>query len=203
MNKKRILILVIIVILVLVGFYLLKGLVEEEKEIPTGEEAPAEEAEEMESELPLEEETEEPVGIAVAPGASPVTPEGEVVTAEGKPVNQAAEPGLPTAPKQSENLRKEEIPAESILLKISASGYYPNEFTVPANLVITLCVTSEDYTHVFKFRDSSLRAVALGVAKGENRCMTFKTPAEVGDYPFYCDVPGHTARGEIGVMHVK
>jgi uncharacterized cupredoxin-like copper-binding protein len=36
----------------------------------------------------------------------------------------------------------------------------------------------------------------------ETRAITFQAP-EPGEYEFYCDVPGHEARGEVGTMIVE
>jgi len=67
-----------------------------------------------------------------------------------------------------------------------------------------VAVSSTDgYTHVFMFDDPSLSAVAVGVGPKETRAITFNAPAKAGTYSFHCDVPGHTARGEVGAMIVK
>ncbi|OQX70899.1 hypothetical protein B6D52_03150 [Candidatus Parcubacteria bacterium 4484_255] len=138
----------------------------------------------------------------VVPGASPVSKKGQVLTPSGNPVDNAALPGSPDAPKQSRSLSQGDIPKESIKLTVSASGFEPSEFNVKSGDAITLCLTSTDKTHVLKFDDASLQAVAIGVAGNETKAITFNAPAP-GDYTFYCDVPGHRLRGETGVMHVK
>ena len=135
------------------------------------------------------------------PEGSLVSEEGEVLTPDGELVDNAALPGSPDAPKQSRSLSEEGIPKEAVQLIVSASGFSPNEFEVKSGDVVTLSVTSADRTHVFKFDDTSLQGLALGIAGEETRAMTFKAPV-VGDYTFYCDVPNHRERGETGVMHV-
>ena len=87
-------------------------------------------------------------------------------------------------------------------LKASVSGFEPREFTVDAGKAVTISLTSTDKTHVFKFDDPELKGKAIGVAGGETRTITFEAPAP-GDYSFFCDVPGHRARGETGVMHTE
>jgi uncharacterized cupredoxin-like copper-binding protein len=62
--------------------------------------------------------------------------------------------------------------------------------------------SSDDSTHIFKFKDDALKAVAVGIAPGETRAITFQTPGP-GEYEFYCDVPGHEGRGEAGIMIVE
>ncbi|MDD5164825.1 MAG: cupredoxin domain-containing protein [Patescibacteria group bacterium] len=200
MNKKTILTIVIIVILVVVGIILVKNM-PAQKTIKTT--VPKETV--TPGTTPNVETPIAPVEGAkqAAPGTSFVTKEGEVVTPEGTPVKQDALPGAPEAPKQSKSLTETEIPAGSVQLNVTASGFTPNEFSVKAGQVVTLTVTAGDEkTHVFKFDDASLSAVAIGIAGHETRAITFKAPAK-GDYSFFCDVPGHSQRGEKGVMHVK
>ncbi len=142
-----------------------------------------------------------PQGTAVAPGTSPVTEEGEVVQPTGEPVRLDVPPGTPEAPQQSNPLS--EPPAGSIELTITAAGITPSTFEVRSGQVVTISVTSgDDQTHLFMFDDPSLKAVAVGVAPGETRAITFNAPAK-GSYNFHCDVPGHDVRGEIGTMVVK
>jgi len=144
-------------------------------------------------------------GVVAAPGTSPIsTSTGEVVTPEGKPVQNDVIPGTPQAPQQSNPTAPEALPAAAIKLSVSASGYSPNQFTVKAGAPVTLSVTSGDtQTHIFMFDDASLSAVAIGVAPGETRAITFNAPTKKGDYTFKCDVPGHASRGETGKMIVN
>ena len=106
----------------------------------------------------------------------------------------------PWSPNQTPPLS--EIPPGVIQIGVSASGFNPNEFRVVSGYVVSLTVTSlDEWTHVFKFEDSTLSGVAIGLSSGETRGISFIAPAP-GDYTFYCSVPGHRERGEIGVMHV-
>jgi len=202
MQKSTTWTIVIIVILVALGVILLsvsKNEVSPEGTVPANEEEaviPEGTAGETQGENTTE------VVEAVVPGASPVSEEGEVLTPSGTPVDNTALPGSPEAPKQTNSLSESEIPEEAVKLTMTAEGISPNEFTVKANQAVTLSVTSGDRTHVFKFDDPTLQAVAIGIAGGETRAITFKAPS-AGDYSFYCDVPGHRSRGETGVMHVK
>ncbi|MDA2936236.1 cupredoxin domain-containing protein [Patescibacteria group bacterium AH-259-L05] len=137
----------------------------------------------------------------VIPGGSLVTDKGEVISETGKVVSNEALPGSPSAPRQSRALEDAEVPPGAVTLTVSPAGIEPSEFSVNAKTVVTLAVSSTEQTHVFKF-DDPLQAVALGLASGETRAITFKAPAK-GDYRFFCDVPGHRGRGESGVMHVE
>lgn len=143
-------------------------------------------------------------GVVAAPGTSPIsTSTGEVITPEGKPVQNDVVPGTPEAPQQSNPTSPTALPSAAIKLNVSSSGYSPNQFTVKAGDPITLSVTAADnQTHVFAFDDASLSAIAIGVAPGETRAITFNAPAR-GEYSFRCNVPGHTERGETGKMIVN
>lgn len=147
--------------------------------------------------------TTTPQGIVAAPGLSPVSDEGQVVTREGAPVDLDVTPGSPSAPQQSNPIAPEELPSASVKIEMSASGIAPSTFRVRSGNAVTLAVTATDsQTHVFMFDDAALSAVAVGVGPGETRAITFNAPSR-GQYPFHCDVPGHAARGETGVMIVE
>lgn len=142
-----------------------------------------------------------PEGTVVAPGTSPVTDEGTVLNRLGEEAKLDVVPGTPEAPQQSNPIG--EAPAGSVELKVSASGFTPGTFEVRAGQPVTISLTStDDQTHVFKFDDASLSAVAVGVGPGETRAITFNAPSK-GSYGFHCDVPGHAARGETGTMTVR
>ena len=189
MNKTKLIVLIVAaVVLVILVFF---GLRSSTPTGPGGEVLPSEESPEVTNVISEE----------IVPGASPVTEEGEVVTPEGKPVELDAPPGSPDAPQQTGPLS--EAPEKSVKLDVSAEGFSPQEITVSSGDAVTLSVTSADtQTHVFKFRDESLRGVALGLSPGETRAIVFNAP-EKGEYEFYCDVPGHDTRGEVGKMIVK
>lgn len=144
-------------------------------------------------------------GTVVAPGSSAVATSGLVVTPEGKPVNNAAEPGTPDAPKQSNPISVSDIPSQAIKITMASSGITPSSFTVSAGQVVQLSIAEGDtQTHIFKFDDPSLAAVAVGIGPGDSvRVITFNAPSKAGSYTFFCDVPGHRGRGEQGTMIVK
>lgn len=140
---------------------------------------------------------------SVVPGASPVSEQGQVLTQEGKLADNAALPGSPQAPKQSEVLAEGDIPESAVKLTVSSKGFEPNEFTVKTGKVVTLSIISGDKKiHSLKFEDTVLQAVAISASSSEILAITFNAPAP-GDYVFYCDTPAHRDRGETGVMHVK
>lgn len=142
-------------------------------------------------------------GTVVAPGTSAISDSGQVVTPEGAPVRQDVEPGSPDAPQQSAPISEAEIPPNAVDLKVSAAGFAPSTFTVKAGTPVVISITSTDQTHVFKFDDPSLSAVAVGVGPNETRVIPFNAPTVKGEYKFHCDVPGHPARGEVGTMIVQ
>lgn len=140
----------------------------------------------------------------VVPGASPVAPNGIVVNVFGKVADNSANPGTPEAPQQSSSLDKEEVPPGAINLVAKLDGFTPNSFEVSAGAAVTLSLASGDgFTYVFKFDDSSLKGVAIGVAMSDVRAITFNAPTARGEYTFYSDVPGHRDSGLVGKMIVK
>jgi len=190
MSKKQTIILIIVAVIVLGGLIYL-GVTQGPVATPSEEAGEGTEAAEL-------------IGEALVEGGSMVTEGGEVVTDEGEPVDNTATPGSPTAPQQSDPISEEAIPRGAIKLQVSAAGFEPNEFTVNSGEVVTLSIISVDeQTHIFKFKDSSLKAVAVGVGPGEVRALTFNAPDKRGEYQFFCDVPGHASRGETGTMTVR
>ena len=136
-------------------------------------------------------------------GGNLITEDNRVVTQEGEEARNDVEPGSPDAPQQTGPVTEEDLPETAVKVGVSAEGFSPAEVRVPANSPVTMSVTStDDFTHIFKFKDDSMKAVAVGIAPGETRAITFQSP-EAGEYEFYCDVPGHEGRGEVGTMIVE
>lgn len=91
----------------------------------------------------------------------------------------------------------------SCFITASAAGFNPDTLYVRKNQIVPMYISSIDgMTHVFMFNDASLSQYAIGVGPNETRALYWKaynvTPGQ--SYPFHCDVPGHTARGERGVF---
>lgn len=143
--------------------------------------------------------------ITEAPGASLIL-DDKVVNNEGVEVKNDVTPMAPEAPQQTAPITdKNQLSEKVIKIDVSADkGFQPASFNVKAGQPVTVSISSvDDYTHVFAFKDASLSAVAVGVANGETRAITFKAPATPGEYVYYCNVPGHEARGESGKMIVE
>ena len=150
--------------------------------------------------------TTTPQGVVQAPGSSAIASSGIVVTPEGTPVNNAAEPGTPEAPKESNPLTSTaDIPTSAVKITMAATGITPSSFTVSAGEAVTLSIADGDtQSHIFKFDDPSLSAVAVGIGPGDPiRVLSFNAPTKPGSYAYFCDVPGHRARGEQGTMIVQ
>ena len=110
----------------------------------------------------------------------------------------------PEEPEESAPMEEHEVPEEAFKITMTAEGISPSSFKVDKGVKVVLSITSGDsWTHVFKFEDESLKDAIVGVAPSETRVITFYAPDEVGEYEFYCDLPGHVARGEVGEMVVK
>jgi plastocyanin len=175
------------------------GDVNEQGEANTGEPMPGDEPAAAGEEMP-----EELVNAkAQVEGGNLVTEDNRVITQSGEDAKNDVEPGSPDAPQQTAPIDEESLPENTVKLGVSAEGFSPAEVRMPANSAVTMSVTSTDqYTHIFKFKDDALKAVAVGIAPGETRAITFQTPGP-GEYEYYCDVPGHEGRGELGVMIVE
>lgn len=110
----------------------------------------------------------------------------------------------PSKPAQSPPVNEANVPEKAVKLGISAGGITPASFEVKKGQEVTLSVASQDdWTHIFRFKDEGLKEVAVGVGPGQTRLITFYAPKNRGEYEFYCDVPGHSDRGEKGKMLVK
>ena len=139
-----------------------------------------------------------------APGANLISTEGQVVTDTGEAVRTDVVATSPEAPRQTVPVTKDQVAENSIFIDVSASGYSPNEFTVKAGEAITLALTSTDqWSHNIKFEDPSLRSAGTAVSAGTTRAISFNAPTTPGEYVFFCDIPGHRNRGEVGKMIVE
>ena len=126
--------------------------------------------------------------------------EGGGVTFGGLPADWTN----PKAPAQSLPLEENDVPKDALKLEVTAAGFSPDTFTVKAGEEVTLAVKSADqWVHTFVFEEPSLKDVSLGLASQETRGITFFAPKEKGEYKFFCNVPGHRERGEVGTMTVQ
>lgn len=138
-----------------------------------------------------------------APGANLITTEGKVVNESGELIRSDVEYNSPYAPKQTQAISLAEVPLAN-KLTLGANGFEPKEFRVKKGQAVTVALTgSEDSSHVFAFESPLLSAVYINVRPGETRAVTFNAPDVAGEYVFFCDFPGHRARGEEGKMIVE
>jgi plastocyanin len=149
--------------------------------------------------------TKEPT--EVAPEASKVNEEGVVITDDGqKAITEDVGVGSKDAPKQSKILEeeeKEEVAENAFSMAISReTGFVPNLFKVKPGQAVTLVLTVTDQQkHTLRFKDSSLKAVAITVKDGQSRAITFNAPTRTGVYDFICGDPGHNATGQMIVTN--
>jgi plastocyanin len=146
--------------------------------------------------------------VTVAPGTSPINiNSGEVVTKTGEVAKNDSKPGLQDAPQSSfpiEDLNA--IPKSTIKLDVTSNSFTPKEFTVKKGQAVSLAITNVNestYSETFFFDDASLSAVAVGVAKGQTKTITFNAPDKAGEYTFYSNMFDHRAQGAEGKMIVK
>jgi len=139
---------------------------------------------------------------AEIPGANPITKDNKVVTPEGKQTKTDVIPMSADAPKPV-LISKDQLTNQVMSLEIGNGTITPKSFKVGVGDPVSLAVSSSDgKVHVFIFTKSEVGAIAMGVAAGETKAMTFNAPA-AGTYDFRCDVPGHKELGEVGQMIVE
>jgi plastocyanin len=192
-KQKKLWLIIAIVVVVLIIVIVLSG---KKAPQPTGEEDLVPEGIDLEN-LPTAPEVKVEEPKAIAPGASEVTSEGIVLNEQGEAaVTEEIVPDAPEAPKQSDILseeQKEEIAEESIQLTVSlAQGFNPSIFKVKPGQAVTIVLTGEDDdNHTLRFKDASLRAVAISISGRESRAITFNAPTTPGTYDFLCGMPDH------------
>jgi plastocyanin len=139
-----------------------------------------------------------------APGSNLITKEGKVVTDTGAQVKNDVSPMAAEAPHQTLPITKDQVSANAVKIDISAAGYSPSEFRVKKGQAVTIALSSVDsYVHMLKFEDPSLVAVGTSISAGTTRAISFNAPTTAGEYKFFCDIPGHADRGEVGKMIVE
>jgi len=144
----------------------------------------------------------------VAPGANPITKEGEIINTEGDVVMNAVGPSDSLAPTASDPINPNTLSENVIKLEVILGSFSPNEFRVKAGEAISIALTANDeFIHALTFIDPNLSAINLTVSPSETRVITFKAPMTPGEYIFKCpvggDKVGHVVRGEIGKMIVE
>jgi len=156
-------------------------------------------------EVPAGDGTSTKQAAVVAPGSSGIDTEtGSVITEEGEEAKNDAMPGSKDAPKQSFSIEDpEDLPQSTIKLTVYRDRIEPEEFTVNANQAVSLALTSGDRTHIFRFDDPDLQAIALGIGPEETRTITFNAPSNPGEYAFYSDMANFRDLGAEGKMIVK
>lgn len=165
---------------------------------------------EGEGAAPVETEAANPVlkgAVVQAPGADLVTTEGKVVNQEGKEVKTDVAYNSPEAPHQTMALtetEKKEVIGKATKLSLDSNGFTPKEFRIGAGEALTITLTGSDgSSHILAFADPKLSAVYINVRPGETRAVTFNVPKEKGSYIFFDDFPGARQRGFEGTMIVE
>lgn len=200
-KKTWLVVAIVLVILILVFVFSEKGEKPTEEEQLSGEYE--QDLKDMES-APEVKEGSEPV--EVAPEASKVD-QGIVVDDEGEPVKtDDVGPGSEGSPKQSKILEeeeKEQVSENAINLEVSReNGFTPSSFKVKPGQAVTILLTATDnQKHILRFKDSSLRSVAITVKDGQSKATTFNAPTRQGVYEFICSDPGHDGTGQMFVTN--
>lgn len=145
--------------------------------------------------------------VVVSPGTSGIdTKTGQVVTQQGVEVDNSAKASSASAPQSSFPIDPKSAPSSSIKLAVTMSSFTPNTFTVNRGQAVSLVISNVNtstFSEVFRFDDPSLSAVAVGLAKGETKSITFNAPDKAGEYTFYSSMFNHRDLGAVGKMIVK
>jgi len=143
--------------------------------------------------------------VVVAPESNPISVEtGDVLTRNGdQEAKNDLQAGDPSAPVQSDPVDPALLPASTYRVVMSANSAVPKQIKVKAKQAVALAISAEGTMIIFKFDDPSLSAVAMGLAPGETRVITFNAPDKPGNYVFYSDLSGHRASGAEGLMTVE
>lgn len=87
------------------------------------------------------------------------------------------QPGLQTSPQSSFPMTIENLPINVIHLEINSNSITPNTFTVEKNQIVLLALTNTNtstYSAVFRFYDTKLSAIAVGVGQNQTKMIIFK-----------------------------
>lgn len=146
--------------------------------------------------------------IAVSPGTSLINLDsGQVITSSGEAVDNDAMPTTQNAPSESYPITDTSaLPQSTIKLEVTSTSFTPKEFTVNRGQVVSLAISNVNestFSEVFRFDDPSLSAVAVGLAKGETKSISFNAPTTAGSYTFYSSMFDHRDTGAVGTMIVK
>lgn len=97
---------------------------------------------------------------------------------------------------QSGVISENEIPKEALKITIKTNSISPNTLIVNKGRV-TLAITSADESaHIFRFSNSGLSKLSLGIPPYATRLLTFEI-YKSGEFVFYDDIPGTNASGKL------
>lgn len=148
--------------------------------------------------------TTQQFGVSVIAGANQISPNNLVVTEKGALTDNAVAPMSENAPKQTNYIVKEDLPAQVLQLNVGNGQFSPKEFSTSKEKPTSFSLTSiDDYSHFISFDDPSLSAVMIFVGPKQTKAITFQAPKTAGIYTFRCGTPGHADKGEIGKMIIK
>jgi len=120
--------------------------------------------------------------------------DGIVVAENGQPTRNDSEPKSPGTPMVSLDINGAEginIPNDVIKISITKDSISPKPIIISAGKPTTFMVESADeWYHVLRFADNSLKALAVGVAGHETRLIRFNAPTTTGDYIIYDEIFG-------------
>ena len=86
-----------------------------------------------------------------------------------------------------------------VAIEIKENKFDPDKFDAVPNQLVTLTIKNTTAKkHVIVIPDAKVK---IAVEPGQSASQSFMAP-EIGEYPYYCDEPGHRQAGEAGYMTV-
>lgn len=115
-------------------------------------------------------------------------------------INKAQEQTTATLEEDTtEEATETAIPAQTVSVKAFSFGFSPSTIKLTKDQRVTLELTSLDVAHTFTVDNLG---IDMKVQGGETISIEY-VPKEVGEFEFYCSVPGHKEAGMVGTIMVE
>lgn len=135
-------------------------------------------------------------GVELAPGASVITENGEVVAPSGNVARTDAGAMAGDLPTQSVPIPSSEVPSGSLKVSFLNGVFNPLTFSVSAGETVVLAITS-DQNEIFRFDEPELQGVVMDVRAGETRLIPFTVSVPAGNYKLRAQIKNVTAIMEV------
>lgn len=115
-------------------------------------------------------------------------------------INKAQEQATTTLEEDTtEETTESVIPAQTVSVKAFSFGFSPSTIKLTKDQRVTLELTSLDVAHTFTVDELG---IDMKVQGGETTSIEFN-PKELGEFEFYCSIPGHKEAGMVGTIMIE